>query len=413
MVVTSHAKCRKCGGARHKIARFNMCEQCWRQIKPQVRDRWRQIKERRRLRREVDDYISNEQRKALRPEVAAVAELTAQEQARREIEEIKKNGVPPVGTKERARYLQLSIVAKHGSVSASRARAGVLEQWEQLLGWAYIETDAPVSEIYRVFRADQNRLNRVRRVLGLKSRNEMKPWRPKVHLVEGEELLLDAGQLYLRNGTTGLQRRIYPVAEELPELPAEPSEEAIREAFSQELPEAQEPIAIQEELVEHTQEELPEVATAPEPAPENGTVKRGFRRRGKNLRPAEKQEILRLYQDSEIPVDEIKHTYDVSDGTIYRLIKEAKIPSRRVREAQANLTAPMPLREVSPFNVVPKNFDTSLAVAPPQQTVEHAWFVRYTLTRSTYLGGSSLEDVVRKLREQAGDDVEIIQIQRS
>lgn len=53
MATTSHAKCNKCGGNRHKNSRLNLCWACWKALKPQVRENWRRIKDRRRLRDRV------------------------------------------------------------------------------------------------------------------------------------------------------------------------------------------------------------------------------------------------------------------------------------------------------------------------------------------------------------------------
>src|SRR5215467_2734784 len=62
LVVTSHAKCRSCGGQRHKIARLNLCEQCWLEVKPSLRAEWRRIKDRRKLKLAVDAALEEQRR---------------------------------------------------------------------------------------------------------------------------------------------------------------------------------------------------------------------------------------------------------------------------------------------------------------------------------------------------------------
>lgn len=139
MVVSSHAKCRDCGTNRHRIARFNICQECWEKVKPSVRREWRRIKDRRRLQRAVDEHVAEQQHERkiqaelleLRQQAHARREgnglmeadppITAEEAARLEIARIKAEGVPPAGSPERGKYMHLWAVAT-GNVGGWRSR---------------------------------------------------------------------------------------------------------------------------------------------------------------------------------------------------------------------------------------------------------------------------------------------------
>lgn len=130
MVNTSHARCRQCGQARHKMARFNLCQRCWEEVKPSVRERWKQIKERRALRRAVDAHVAEVMRApALEEDTLHVSEssngiIGHQDDLQAQIDsgqlpddkvaeaidyiKAKNNGrIPPLGTRERGIYMRL------------------------------------------------------------------------------------------------------------------------------------------------------------------------------------------------------------------------------------------------------------------------------------------------------------------
>jgi len=58
VVKVSHARCRRCGQARHRTAKFNLCQRCWEKEKVVQRSKWREIKVRRALKRELEVAVA-------------------------------------------------------------------------------------------------------------------------------------------------------------------------------------------------------------------------------------------------------------------------------------------------------------------------------------------------------------------
>jgi len=59
VVRVSHARCRRCGQTRHRNAKRNLCGQCWSEEKHHVRQGWRDIKDRRALKRAQAEQPTN------------------------------------------------------------------------------------------------------------------------------------------------------------------------------------------------------------------------------------------------------------------------------------------------------------------------------------------------------------------
>ena len=269
LVVTSHAKCRRCGQARHKTARFNLCQVCWEKLKPEIRREWRTIKERRHARRTSLDLHVNEalrqQRQAdaeareraeaaqRRQELAAAATVTeapqasvwdlTPEQAQAEIDAIRASGVPGKHDPAKGRYMQLFKVARglpRSGYTKDRAKSEP-SHLDQLLGKLYIDTDIPVHEIARGMHVAKSVIGYTRNKLGLPARDAVPRWHPRGRILEGEELTTIDGEPVFRDSTTGAVRPIWP-----PAAP-EPQEE---------------PVA------------MPDQATDPEPTTEAATTRR-------------------------------------------------------------------------------------------------------------------------------------------
>lgn len=122
MPSTSHARCRRCGKVRHKIARRNLCRLCWLAEKSSVTEKWRAIKARRAQRRAIAESFesletvmieTNDDQPA--PKTAAdfftmirTGTLPA-EQRQEAIDTIRHEGVPARGTPERGLYMGLFV----------------------------------------------------------------------------------------------------------------------------------------------------------------------------------------------------------------------------------------------------------------------------------------------------------------
>ena len=328
LVVTSHAKCADCGGNRHKIARLNICQPCWEKVKPAQRREWRNIKDRRRLRRSVEEYFEEQHRQRAHQQtlvelrqlrngestVMAPNTPMTREEAQLEIARIRAEGVPPPGSPERTAYMRLHAIANYGT-SGRPVTINTLTPQDKLLLRLYTETDLQVKEIFAGLGVDANRLLRARKLSGTKTREDMIPWRPKYHINEGEELVLVGNEPMFRS-PTGLLRPVFeepkpdPIPQPEPEPEPQPDPEPVPVA-EREQPEQPEPEQVQRTDVGVTVHSTPR--------------KRKYAPRSKSLPMAVQEEIVRLYQDPEIPVYEIQRAYDIPNGTLYRILERFKI----------------------------------------------------------------------------------------
>jgi len=420
LVTTSHAKCRQCGQARHKIARFNICQGCWEETKPSIRAYWRGIKERRALRRAVDTHVREQQELRSReelqmamtkPSVSKNGKLAGLWDAIREgklpadqretaIARIRTEGVPAFGSEERGLYMSLF-------------RGRERNEWQDnMIARLYSDSDVPVSEIMRGLSVDANEVQTVRKRRHLGTREDTKPFRPSAHMLENEELVIDSGQLLFRDGVTGLLRPVWTEDPKPPEPEPEP----------QPAPPAPEPVPV------------------PVASLEERRAAAGRTRTGRFLlTPEQEAEVVRLYQDRNVPVDEIKKAYGIaSGGHMYSILKRHGIsprsPYNKPPEPIGNVdmtqhlvvvAGPPPTHEPHQLNLgqaplieevrgMTKAVEQiTAALAVPANVTERAWAITYVATATTLVNAPTLDEAVRKLREKHGADVDIVQIQRT
>lgn len=479
LVVTSHAKCQDCGTNRHKIARLNICQECWQKIKPAIRRQWRGIKERRQLRRAVEEHIAEQrrqrelqanlatlrqQRNAARKGAALVdVDLTPQEQAKVEIARMRAEGVPPPGTPERARYMTLHAIANSGA--ERRNSPGEVNAQDRLLGRLYAETDVMVRDLFQATGLDSNRLRRVQRILQIPNRDDVRPFNPPVRVQPGDELVVINGEALFKSetglmrpvfGTNGVHKedddeamRMRRTLHERPEPGPDPEPDPAPDPAPDPQPEPEpEPvlaIAADRPLTEEEQRTAQEAFAQaiaepePEPAPEQPGNKRGRRRAWS---PEVRAEIVAAYQDPSVSVSEIQRAYGVAEGTLYRFLKLAGVPVRsaakseagrqgyeRYQAAQLHLgQAPGAAIEEETPTVTTPTPPTSAPAPTPQpdaspvlalirnqayEPQQRAWAVTYIVQRTELVAAPSIDEALRIMRERHGDDIDVVQLQRS
>jgi hypothetical protein len=512
VAVTSHAKCRNCGGNRHKIARLNVCRVCWEEIKPQIRAQWRDIKERRRLRRAVEEHLQQLQhqreREALRaaqPRLELVAVTTSvqgaidwhaapDEQIQAEIDRIQREGVPPPNTVERGHYMQLFRMLQ----DRERNRKGLADPVEELTAQLYSDSDVPLKMIYEALGIDNYRLRVATKRRGIPNREDIKPWRPHGRIIEGEKLVVSGGKPFFKNPSTGKLRPVWPVAGNGVVEGIEPAEPELVEP---ELPTHEPELPTREpEVVE---DEEPHEADEPHgngfhdaPLTSRGTPRKRVMRERRTFTLDQKAEIARWYADITIPLEEIKAAYGVSNGSLDRIRQQFELPLRTsmpgythkltrlqhagrfelvdgaykwlpadapTSQAAAAPTAPQPseVRVTAPFNpansvaaqgqqgppttspgtdwvagaearlaadqaapsqeppsppappAVPQPAAPSAALAVPVHVAERAWSVTYIVQRTELLAAPTIDEALRRLRDEHGQDVDVVGITRA
>jgi len=415
---TSHARCRQCGQARHKIARFNICQSCWEQTKPSIRQYWRQIKERRALRRAVEAHVREQQeaRKQLyiQEEFAVPTEVMAEAaapvnghatlaelyeairtkqlpkgQELAAIARIRAEGVPPFGTQERGLYLQLF-----------RGLPPDAEQ-DALVERLYVDTDVPVHEIQRALGIDGNETNRIRKRRGYPTRDAIQHWNPRGRMFDDESLVIRDGEAYF-DSPDGTSRRVWPGGWTEPE-----------------------PIV-----------ELEPAAPEPEPAAEEPVVETPSGRRRPPPSPQTIHEVLRLYEDMSVPVKEIEQAYSLSTSQLYRILEINGIAPRNQRGPRPSA---LNVDQTGRFEMVNgkqtwvpggNSMTTQLhlgqapgaqlAVPEPQPLPapavsihEREWAVSFIVTRTSLVSAPTIDEALRKVREKHGADIEIVSTQRT
>jgi len=445
LVVTSHAKCRDCGQVRHKIARLNLCQECWEKIKPSVRREWREIKDRRKLRESVDDHLAEQkrQREAQDQMVALrqarnnarrngpdMPELTDQEAAKLEIARMRAAGeVPVLGTPERANYMRLHVIANGGQRRQP-------DELDRVIARLYQETRIQVKDILTACGVDNNRLRRVQHKLSVPNRDDIPGWYelPKI-MDPGEKLLLVDMVPMIANGA-GTLRPVFTDAETEPEF--EPEYDASQEDAEEE-PE--------EEPAPESEPEPEPVLAAHEPveATTNGTERRHRRQWSWET----KAEIAGWYADPSIPVREIKQAYGASNGIIDRARREFGVPLRitdgahlrrnqrtgpsnagrfevidgrrqwiqgdvaqlhlgqaetevAMQDVIEEVVMPSVIREIETAREVSRALDIIDVPAP-----RHGWLVQVVVTRTRLLPEQSFDEAVAAVRAEFGQDADI------
>lgn len=404
MVNRSHAKCRQCGQSRHKNARFNLCGHCWAKVKPSVRESWKHIKERRQLRAAVDSYVGAHGQGTLFPqeepnvvEVAQVDDLAdVWEQLRsgtptpaerdKMIARIKAAGVPPVNTPERALYMRLFIT-------------GQINEWQdKLIARLYTDSDVPVQEIMRALVVDANAIARVRRRMKLPTREDIRPWRPKGRMNDDDELVIVETEPRFRDTVTGLMRPVWVDEPEPEPEPAAPPE--------------------------------PEPTPEPEVTPVQPMSARQLAQQGRKYRSysaEERQEILKLYQDPNTPLQEIADTYGMPIKTISSMANRAGVSGVRrgrlprqynvdqtgyyalIDGKQTWVPGPAPIQQLhlgqAPGAQLPPPNGVERQLATIPSVHERTWVLQATVTmvREFEIAAPSVDEALRLAREQHGD----------
>lgn len=397
MPSTSHARCRKCGGIRHKVARLNLCRTCWLEEEPSLRQQWRDIKARRAARRFAEvqqlELAMANPTPSTEPEPEAEtngtlpggSELFAlirngqlpDDRRAEAIATIQREGVPPMGTPERALYMTLFV--RHAEPDNAR---------EALIERLYTDSDAQLVEIYRALDMDQNELDRVRRRRGFGYRQS--GYLPSARLDKNEELQIDDGQAYARNKDTGLLRALWSSP-----LEVKPPDPFLRNKGSSKVADP-------------------------------SLTRRGTPRKRKAphyLDQATEVEVARLYGDPSIPVKEIQRAYNISSGLLFRILERQGTPHRsQGRPVTHNvdqsghfklingkqtwipgaLPAPTPL-DIQPLRELASTATPSsepLALGPLREGV--AWRVEYTMQLHQTIIAPTLEEAIARFREANG-----------
>lgn len=318
-----------------------------------------------------------------------------------EIDRRRRAGVPRDAS--RGSYMTLHRILRDRAIKASGVAPAYTNQ--DLIGRLYADTDIPIQEIVRAAQIHADRLSQIRKRLGIPNREDIRPWRPKGHKIEGDELFIEGTQAYFRNPIHGTR----PVWEEAPEVP-EPAPE----------PE-------------------PELeAVAVEPVAENGRV-RIQRKKRHILRQEERAEVARLYADPSIPLHEVERAYDISGGGIDRIRIEYGVPKRRDtpgfapthdRKGHFEIVDGRPqwVPDAAPQTQEWMSHESAALVADevrhaalqpaPQPAPQHpnvaerSWVISYITTRTETLPAPDLEEALRRAREQWGADIDVQEIRR-
>ena len=472
VAVVSHAKCRDCGQIRHKIARLNLCQTCWERVKPTIRRQWREIKDRRRLRRAVDEHIEEQHRaRAAQAELRQLQEqanrreerpvsvsLTPQEAAKQEIARLRAEGlVPKPNTPEFGPYMRLHQIAKGYNAPGGRTPPPlVLTDKDHLMRRMYLESDVPVGELQKALDYDPNRLFKFRHQQGFPIREDwQKTNPPTIHMADHEQLLVQDGKPYFKSRRTGDVRLAFDDAEPVLALAAdrplsEEEQHTVQEAFAQamaepvaEEPVAEEPVVFNSEL---TAKGTPRKRTYTERKP------------NKVLTEAEQLEVLRLYDDFSISTDEIVRAYGISNGQLHRVISRHKVPLRSTRPGYKPGFKPGRLELIDGKQTWVPNADAKqlhLGQAPgaeempamPEPTVsedrqngaeaapeaaqptqlvvarqpvidfavrysEPVWTVTYVSVATVHLNADSIDAAIQAARQTLGADINIVNVQR-
>jgi len=291
------------------------------------------------------------------------------------------NGPPTHGTKEYATWLNLQ-------------RTGRPYPYEDELVRLYTDSDVPVQELFRALRIDQNVLNRALKRRNLPSRMRMEVYRPKIHMLDGEELaLLDDGRFVFRRD--GIERPVF-TSQPQPEPIAEPEREP-------------EPEGVVIRKIEPTEV-------------------RPYRRH--TLTREQQAEIIQMYGDHSVPIDEILSAYEITTSVLYRVLERHGVKARRNRqriEAGLSGSRQMFLGEAQGAEVheeKPVQDEAAVAMTdivpippPPLQSLNgtralKGWHLTFTTTKHVFMSAPDAVQAIQRLVEQEGEDVEVTSVQQ-
>ena len=146
----------------------------------------------------------------------------------------------------------------------------------------------------------------------------------------------------------------------------------------------------------NTRKRKPQVARNQEP------VRRG-RRPARVLTLDEVAEVIRLYQDPAMPVGEIRSAYSLTDNRLYRILREHGVPQRYNKAAALPVAAPRLDRAVL------------VSLAAPVASQERQWTVSFSVmvTRTVTVAAASVDEALRTIRAEHGEDIDVAQVQRA
>lgn len=310
------------------------------------------------------------------------------------IARIRREGIPANGTEEKGLYMALF----RGREDHSGA---------DLIARLYEDTDVQVKDIARAMSVDHNEIARVRRRRKLATREDRVPFRPSARIGDNEELVIINGEAVFRDLAFGTVRPVWPEEPKPPQPEPQP-------------------------------EPTPEPAP-PQPEPEPVPVasleeqrKTAGRSRRTPFTSAELTEIMAMYQDESIPLSEICTAYNTNTKSIYGIAHRMGIKGRRRgRKPHVNVDMSGHYVMVDGHETwVPgpptENQQLHLAQAPGAQLAtlppvphppvainERAWAITHVATVVTMVNAASIDEALRQLRLQYGQEVDVVTVQRA
>jgi hypothetical protein len=353
MVKISHARCRKCGQTRHRGARFNLCRNCWVQLKPQVRAGWRDIKERRRARRDVH------------------AKETLQMTETPTVEATSNGAAPPMGTKERAAYMR-SFIHRKG------AR---YEHWEEDLLKAYDGGLAPLDSIKEAFGTSNGWIAHLLKTRGVTPRADRPGWSNKPKR-PGHFAWIDGHQLW--QPWPAPEGKSQEVLE-----PEVPQAEAVESVPEPEQPEPKERRRFRSARL--TPEQEAEVTRLYD----DDNVPVSEIQRAYSVGP---QIIMKLVHKAGL-VPRMKRPGYQRPVTEVPMVAPEPAPAPKEAPVESNVVALV----TPPMTYLPK----------AHAVIERAWAISYVVTRTQLVTAPSIDEALRRIRESHGADIEVVSVQRT
>lgn len=183
----------------------------------------------------------------------------------------------------------------------------------------------------------------------------------------------------------------------------------------------------------------PEPVPEPQPEPEPVPVAKRKRQKGRPrqyLTQAQEAEVIRLYSDPSMTVQEIREAYNLTPGGMYSILKRNDISVVRRTPGMPRPGARRPLVGIESnveagvhYREHPGSPDLhqlhlgqadGAAIQEPRQLAVHGaviqereWAIHYVVTRVALVSGPSVDEALRRARERLGEDIDVVRVERS
>ena len=147
------------------------------------------------------------------------------------------------------------------------------------------------------------------------------------------------------------------------------------------------------------------------------------RRERKALTPEQEQEIIQMYGDHSVPIDEILTAYDINTPRLYGVLKRHGVkPGRHKYRIAAGLNG-QPVAATQPVEENPVQHETEVMTAivpippPPAQSLNgtrslKGWHISFTVTKHVFMSAPDAIQAIQRLVEQEGEGVEVTTVQQ-